>query len=778
MFQPTHPGVHVARATRVPSVPVRMDVAGFVGIAARGPLGQVVIIDGWPDFVAAFGDFQDNAYLAYAVRGFFDNGGTRCHVLRVAAPALNSQTSGAQPLDGASSLLADTARIRPGAVATLVQSSEALTDGAQPAERLASIVSTVSGFMPGNLAILKQSGARPVERLIAAVDLATRTLSWDQPVAADFDLTRPIAIASTAMDERLVASVAGAVVTWARPLDARFDLTKTIRVGLGAGAAATLVPDQNGEPLLSISARNPGRWGNGLSVRVTTGFAGDYLSRVRPVPDPTDVLSLDRVDGLAAGSFVLLSQDGAADMRTIVRGVDAATLSVQFNDSMAGFDMALAADGTRPILLRRHVFALSVSENGRLVETHENLDLPPPDAPTQSSVNTASRLIEVALMPGLTDRWIDAQGPSLARGVAVLAGGRDGTAMLRPVDFTGSQDMARSGLRLFENHDEPAALAMPDITLLAQPARATLTPEVQGPDPCALCPDPLDMPPPATPDVLVEATPGFAQPDIEAIQQRLVEHCAVRGDRVAVLDMPLSEAGECLDWPDMIRWRQRFDSSYAVTYFPWIDVADPLDQGGRLLRRVPPSGHVLGQFARVDDDPGRAAPANQPLDWTAATACTVDDTRHAMLNEQGINAITLRPGRGIRIMGARTLSRHPDWVQLTVRRLFIRLKRTFRSELAWAVFEPANRAFEQRIIATLEGLLELEWQAGRLRGESADEAFQVVINRDAAAVDNGEFVVLIGIAPAMPAEFVLLRLTFTLDAMDLAELTGAGGWPA
>jgi phage tail sheath protein FI len=149
-----------------------------------------------------------------------------------------------------------------------------------------------------------------------------------------------------------------------------------------------------------------------------------------------------------------------------------------------------------------------------------------------------------------------------------------------------------------------------------------------------------------------------------------------------------------------------------------------------------------------------------------------------MLNERGLNAITARPGRGIRIMGARTLASAADWQQLTVRRLLIRLKRSIARELAWAVFEPANGQLEMRVIATLEGLLELEWQAGRLLGTKPDEAFRIAVDRDAAAADNGQFVVVVAIAPALPAEFVFLRLAFTLDAMDLAELTAAGGWPS
>ena len=42
-------------------------------------------LNGWTEFVQQFGDIQTgNRHLAHAVYGFFDNGGTRCWVARVA----------------------------------------------------------------------------------------------------------------------------------------------------------------------------------------------------------------------------------------------------------------------------------------------------------------------------------------------------------------------------------------------------------------------------------------------------------------------------------------------------------------------------------------------------------------------------------------------------------------------------------------------------------------------------------------------------------------------
>src|SRR4051794_11101428 len=45
-------------------------------------------VNSWTEFVELFGEIQTgNRYLAHAVYGFFDNGGTRCFVARVADAA-------------------------------------------------------------------------------------------------------------------------------------------------------------------------------------------------------------------------------------------------------------------------------------------------------------------------------------------------------------------------------------------------------------------------------------------------------------------------------------------------------------------------------------------------------------------------------------------------------------------------------------------------------------------------------------------------------------------
>jgi len=58
-------------------------VAGFVGLAARGPLDEAVLLGGWNEFLDIYGHSNDS-YLARAVEGFFLNGGQTCYVVRIA----------------------------------------------------------------------------------------------------------------------------------------------------------------------------------------------------------------------------------------------------------------------------------------------------------------------------------------------------------------------------------------------------------------------------------------------------------------------------------------------------------------------------------------------------------------------------------------------------------------------------------------------------------------------------------------------------------------------
>jgi phage tail sheath protein FI len=82
------PGVTFQWRDAAPPVigPLRTDVAGMVGITERGPLHVAVKIESRTQFVSVFGVEIAQGYLAYAIDGFFVNGGATCWVVRVADP--------------------------------------------------------------------------------------------------------------------------------------------------------------------------------------------------------------------------------------------------------------------------------------------------------------------------------------------------------------------------------------------------------------------------------------------------------------------------------------------------------------------------------------------------------------------------------------------------------------------------------------------------------------------------------------------------------------------
>jgi hypothetical protein len=87
------PGVYVEEVDRgsKPIEAVGTSTVGFLGTCNKGPVNKPVFITNWSQYVNTFGDFKDSDYLAHAVYGFFNNGGSRCFITNVgslgAAPA-------------------------------------------------------------------------------------------------------------------------------------------------------------------------------------------------------------------------------------------------------------------------------------------------------------------------------------------------------------------------------------------------------------------------------------------------------------------------------------------------------------------------------------------------------------------------------------------------------------------------------------------------------------------------------------------------------------------
>lgn len=93
------PGVFVEDVSQVVSMPLGTEpIAAFSGVTSTGPVNTPTLISSWNEFLNIFAIGQDTAfrtdnYLAYAIYGFFQNGGKKCYVQRVTNTAASSATS-------------------------------------------------------------------------------------------------------------------------------------------------------------------------------------------------------------------------------------------------------------------------------------------------------------------------------------------------------------------------------------------------------------------------------------------------------------------------------------------------------------------------------------------------------------------------------------------------------------------------------------------------------------------------------------------------------------
>lgn len=87
MVSPTYPGVYIQEVSSGvrPIASASTSTAAFVGEAERGDTEEAVRIFNFTEFQNLYGAFLEGRYLAHSVFQFFNNGGSICYIVRVAA---------------------------------------------------------------------------------------------------------------------------------------------------------------------------------------------------------------------------------------------------------------------------------------------------------------------------------------------------------------------------------------------------------------------------------------------------------------------------------------------------------------------------------------------------------------------------------------------------------------------------------------------------------------------------------------------------------------------
>jgi hypothetical protein len=189
------PGVYIREVEVAQPSRLRLDIAGWVGQAQRGPLNTPLPIANWGQFRDIFGDFVGFSFLPYAVFGFFLNGGERCYVTRVAHEAATRATR--QLVDTANEPVIKVDAINEGAwgdaieVTVAAQSTDdvlltQLDRELQQGHNTLTLPS-VAGLAQGDtITLLHKDDPTREERQIRAINTAERTVTLDSTVSHTF----------------------------------------------------------------------------------------------------------------------------------------------------------------------------------------------------------------------------------------------------------------------------------------------------------------------------------------------------------------------------------------------------------------------------------------------------------------------------------------------------------------------------------------------------------------------------------------------------------------
>ncbi|MCB9464657.1 MAG: phage tail sheath subtilisin-like domain-containing protein [Candidatus Eisenbacteria bacterium] len=247
-------------------------------------------------------------------------------------------------------------------------------------------------------------------------------------------------------------------------------------------------------------------------------------------------------------------------------------------------------------------------------------------------------------------------------------------------------------------------------------------------------------------EVSVVAAPGMTT---AAVQSAMIALCEELGDRMAVLDSQSMD-----DVNAVLAQRAALDSPLGdgAIYFPWVKAAP---SGETMV--LPPSGFVAGAFART-------APPDAPV-GTIVSASDVSYRLTAqqsdVLTQAGVNAIRYFSGPDVRIWGARTLSSDPEWKYVAIRRVGLFLLESIYEGTEWSIFEDNDETLWNELRAVTEDFLLGLFQQGWFQGSSPSDAYFVRCDRTTMTqqdIDEGRTILIFGIAPTRPAEFLILQI--------------------
>ncbi|MGY3149390.1 phage tail sheath protein FI [Bradyrhizobium sp. USDA 3397] len=204
----------------------------------------------------------------------------------------------------------------------------------------------------------------------------------------------------------------------------------------------------------------------------------------------------------------------------------------------------------------------------------------------------------------------------------------------------------------------------------------------------------------------------------------------------------------------------------AAAYFPRVRAPDPLS--GNRLRSFANSGMIAGLYARTDAARGvwkAAAGMDATLRGVQALEYLLTDQENGALNPVALNCLRNFPNLAPMVWGARTLEgtdqMASEWKYIPVRRLALFIEESLFRGTQWVVFEPNGEELWSQVRLNVGAFMNNLFRQGAFKGTTPREAYLVKCDSETTTqndINLGIINIVVGFAPLKPAEFVVIKI--------------------
>lgn len=273
----------------------------------------------------------------------------------------------------------------------------------------------------------------------------------------------------------------------------------------------------------------------------------------------------------------------------------------------------------------------------------------------------------------------------------------------------------------------------------------------------------------------------LAMPDIHSsnvgnVAQKALNMVENRGDAFLLIDLANDNTttadGKNTTVAQAVTEANKYDSSYAACYYPWLNIPDISNSNGGSTICVPPSVAMMGVYAfsdRVADPWFAPAGFNRGQAFPGGTTPVrqLNQTNRDTLYQANVNPIAQFVNQGIAAFGQKTLQTQASVLdRVNVRRMLIEVRKTIAGLSRLFLFEPNTVTVRRNLLTQVNSYLSVVQQRQGLT------EFRAVLDETTTTPDLIDRNIMKGkifLKPTSAAEVILFDFTVTPQGASFSE---------